>query len=203
MTRINNNERINWSYPAPRKGVLGSWDKFVGPGASKAELFLILVPPIIFSVFVIFYASKNHLQWTIWQNIIAFFLAFDISGGITTNTTSCAKRWYHRKGQNIKHHIIFVSIHILQIALVAFFFRSGDITYMLTLYLPLTIGAILILTVPQYIQRSVAGSLTSLAVLLSIYNYYPPTDGFEWFDPFLYIKIFISHLTLEEPYAKK
>jgi len=198
-----NQQKITWDYPEPRKGIKGSWDKFVGPGATGAELFLMLVPSLAFSVFIIINANLNSLQWTIGQYIIAFILAFDISGGITTNSTSCAKRWYHRKGQSFKHHIGFVSIHILQIALVSIFFRSNDIVYIVKLYPVLMAGSVLILLVPGYIQRSVAISATAAAILLSCYGFFPQTRGMEWFIPFLFIKIFISHLTFEEPYAQE
>jgi len=198
-----NQHKIKWDYPEPRKGIMGSWDKFVGPGATRAELFLMLVPSLAFSVFIILNANLNNLQWTIWQYIIAFILAFDISGGITTNSTSCAKRWYHRKGQHFRHHIGFVSIHILQIALVSIFFHSVDIVYIIKLYLALIVGSLLILLIPRYIQRSVAITATAVTILLSSYGFFPQIQGMEWFIPFLFIKIFISHLTFEEPYAKE
>jgi hypothetical protein len=56
------------------------------------------------------------------------------------------------------------------------------------------------LTVPLYIQRSVALLLVCGAIVLSTYLLSPP-PGFEWFVLLLFIKLLVSHLTKEEPYA--
>ncbi|MFZ0613588.1 MAG: hypothetical protein WAM73_15220 [Desulfobacterales bacterium] len=53
-------------------------------------------------------------------------LAFDIVGGVTTNATSSAKRWYHRSGQTALNHMGFIALHLLHIFLVAWLFRKLD-----------------------------------------------------------------------------
>lgn len=190
----------NWRYPEPRAGIAGQWDKFIGPGATKSEQMLSLVPSILMAAAVMVYAYSNNLPWSLVQYSVAALLAFDITGGIITNATSSAKRWYHRNGQGFKQHFGFVALHALQIFLVAWFFRGVDVVFFGGVYSYLLIAAGSVLTVPRRVQRSVALLFMCGAILLSLYAF-SPTAGFEWFIPFLFIKLLVSHLTKEEPYV--
>ncbi|NES80973.1 MAG: hypothetical protein F6K10_05960 [Moorea sp. SIO2B7] len=193
------NKKSDWSYPEPRTGLFGQWDKFVGPGATLTEQMISLVPAVFAALCITYYSYVSNLGWSLMQHIVAAIIAFDIVGGITTNATSSAKRWYHRSGQTAINHLGFVSIHILQIFLVSWLFRNLDIPYIIGVYLYLLFAASGILYVPLRIQRSVALLLVCGAILISEYVY-SPTPGFEWFIPLLFIKLLVSHLTMEEPY---
>ncbi|MGB6298936.1 MAG: hypothetical protein WBF90_22540 [Rivularia sp. (in: cyanobacteria)] len=57
-------------------------------------------------------------------------MGFDLVGGVITNATSSAKRWFHRTGQTWQHHLAFVSIHIFHIFLVALLFRDSDWSFL-------------------------------------------------------------------------
>jgi len=189
-----------WSYPEPRKGLAGQWDKFVGPGATFAEQIISLVPSVLAALSITYYSYVSGLGWSFVQYIVAALIAFDIVGGVTTNATSSAKRWYHRSGQTAVKHLGFIAIHILQIFLVSWLFRSLDISYIVVVYLYLIFSSCVVLTVPLRIQRSVALLFVCIAILMSEYLF-SSTPGFEWFIPFLFIKLLISHLTTEEPYV--
>ena len=190
----------NWNYPQPRTGIAGQWDKFIGPGATRSEQILSLVPSILAAVAISYYAYRNQLGWNLVLYIVAALLAFDIVGGVITNATSSAKRWYHREGQGFVQHFGFVAVHAFQIFLVAWLFRGFDMTFFGVIYLYLLFSALMTLTVPLYIQRSVALLFVCGAIILSTYVL-SPTAGFEWFIPFLFIKLLVSHLTKEEPYV--
>ncbi len=190
----------NWSYPQPRSGIAGYWDKFVGPGATGVEQLLSLMPATVAALAVSYYAYSIQLGWNLIQYIVAALLAFDITGGVTTNATSSAKRWYHRDGQGFAQQFGFVAVHALHIFLVAWLFRGMDVVFFGAVYAYLLVSALITLSVPLYVQRSVALLLVCGAILLSIYVL-SPTEGFEWFIPFLFIKLLVSHLTREEPYV--
>lgn len=159
-----------------------------------------IIPSAVFSLFVVTHAYSSQIGWSISQYIIAALLAFDISGGVITNATSSAKRWYHRSGQGFKQHFGFVALHVFHIFLVAWLFRDLDITFLTVIYLYLLTSAGLVLLVPLYIQRSVALLLTCGAIVLSQFAVLP-TNGLQWFVPFLFVKLLVSHLVKEEPYA--
>jgi len=195
------NAKIDWKYPEPRKGLAGAWDKFIGPGATVTEQLLVIIPSAVFSLFIVAHAYISQIGWSISQCIIAALLAFDIGGGVTANATSSAKRWYHRSGQGFKQHFGFIALHVFHIFLVALLFRDFDITFLSVIYLYLLTSAGLVLLVPLYIQRSVALLLTCGAIVLSQFIVLP-TNGLQWFVPFLFIKLLVSLLVWEEPYAE-
>ncbi len=192
----------NWSYPPPRKGVAGYWDRFIGPGASGTEQMLILASSALAALAVVYFARTGRWGWSLGQYLIAALLALDIVGGIVTNATSSAKRWYHREGQGFWQKFGFVALHVLHIFLVAWLFRGFDVVFLVAFSLLLLASALVVLAVPLYVQRSVALLHVCVAMFVSLYLF-SPTKGLEWFIPFLFIKLLVSHLTTEEPYARK
>ncbi len=186
---------IDWNYPEPRNG----FDKFFGPGATKAELIVQFTLAGLFAVGVVSYAFFAKLGWTWWQYLVGFLIAADIAGGITTNATSSAKRWYHREGQTFKQHFGFVLLHLLQIVIISWVFMGFNLRYILISYGFLVIGALVILLTKHYLQRMVALFIAALGIVLAFYVLDAP-PGVEWFAPMLFIKILVSHLLKEEPY---
>ena len=190
---------INWQYPPPRKGLLGALDRFIGPGATSAEIWLQIVPSVLAGIGAPVYAILNGVEWNIVQLVLAGLFAFDMMGGIVTNATSTAKRWYHRKGQGFGHHFAFTGVHAVHLFLVAWLFRSQDWGFFGATTAYLLVASVIILKSPLYLRRPLAYLLYAIALLVSIYGF-APTVGLEWFLPFFYLKLLVSHLLREEPY---
>ena len=190
---------IDGNCPTPRSGLLGWLDRITGPEATTAELLVQFIPPLIFALVAPIYAQTLSVDWTPWQLGCISLLGFDLVGGVLTNATSSAKRWFHRAGQTWQHHLAFVSIHIVHIFLVAILFRSSDWDFCLIVSSYLIGSSILILQTPLYLQRPIAFGLYGL-VLLSNSYLFTPTVGLEWFIPLFFLKILISHLLKEAPY---
>jgi len=190
---------INWKYPPPRKNLLGALDRFIGPGATSAEVWLQIVPPVLAGISIPLYAILSSLEWNIAQLFVAGLLAFDMTGGIITNATSTAKRWYHRDGQGFQQHFVSSTAHIVHLFLVAWLFRSLDWGFFVATTLYLLVATVIILKSPLYLCRPVAYLLYAIALLMGVYGF-TPTVGLEWFLPFFYLKLLISHLLREEPY---
>ncbi|MEO1428515.1 MAG: hypothetical protein AAFV71_05490 [Cyanobacteria bacterium J06633_8] len=127
-------------------------------------------------------------------------LGFDCVGGVLTNATASAKRWYHRSGQGWQQHIVFVGLHTIHISLVALLFRENDWEFLIVVSGYLLIASIGILRSPLYLQRPVALGFYGLAMLGDRYVL-SPTLGLEWFLPFLMLKLLVSHLLAEIPYS--
>lgn len=191
--------KISWTPPEPREGWNGAWDRFIGPGATSAELWLQVVPASVAGIALPLYAIVHDLGWSLVQLLVAGLLACDMTGGIVTNATSTAKRWYHREGQGVRQHLGFILVHGAQIFLVAWLFRDLDWAFFGAFYGYLIVGSLLILWSPLYLQRPLALSLYCGAVVLGIYAF-PATVGMEWFVPFLFLKLLVSHLLKEAPY---
>ena len=190
---------IDWNCPAPRSGLLGLLDRITGTEATTAELLVQFIPPLIFAIAAPIYAQTLSVDWTPWQLGLISLLGFDLVGGVLTNATSSAKRWFHRAGQTWQHHLAFVSIHIVHIFLVALLFRGSDWSFFLIVSSYLIGSSILILQTPLYLQRPIAFGLYGLALLGNSYLF-APTVGLEWFLPLFFLKILISHLLKEAPY---
>ncbi len=190
----------DWKDVLPRDGLGGLVDRFVGPGATKAELLLQFVPPLVAMVAAPAYALTLPVQWTHLQLGFMALLAFDLVGGVLTNATSTAKRWYHRPGQGWRQHLAFVSVHLIHVLLVALLFRGGDWKFWFGTSGYLLGASVLILGSSLYLQRPVALGLYGLSLLGDCYLV-SPTPGLEWFLPFLFLKILVSHLLQETPYC--
>ena len=183
----------------PGTGFQGALDRLIGPGASPAEVWLQLIPAVTAAVAATAYAISLPTAWTGWQLGLIAFLGFDLAGGVITNATSSAKRWYYRPGQGWKQHLAFVATHLVHIGLVAWFLRSGDWLFFCSVSGYLIAAASIIVGVPLYLQRPVALGLYGLALIGDRYIA-APTVGLEWFLSVFFLKLLISHLLQETPY---
>ncbi|MEM7066540.1 MAG: hypothetical protein AAF572_25655 [Cyanobacteria bacterium P01_B01_bin.77] len=188
-------------YPqaALRSGWQGQLDRFIGPGATPAELVLQLVPSVGAAIAMPLYASTLPIDWNPWQLGLIAILGFDLVGGVLTNATAAAKRWYHRPGQGWQQHMIFVSVHLCHIGLVAWLFRGADGFFFAAVSSYLLLASGLILASPLYLQRPVALGLFGFGLMCDRY-FFAPTPGLEWFLPLFFLKILVSHLLKETAY---
>ena len=193
------NTHINWNSPQPRPGFIGAIDKFFGPGTTKAEGWIQAVFSVGAGLAMLIYAFMNGFDWTLIQYILATWMAFDLVGGIITNATSSAKRWYHRQGQGFQELYAFIAPHVVYVFLVAWLFRSMDWLYLGVITIYLLGAALIILKTPLYLQRPVAFGALVLSLLMNTYAILP-VHGLEWFVPFLCFKLLVSHALREEPY---
>lgn len=154
-------------------------------------LIALLVAPV--------YAKAISVEWGPLQYVFCSVLAFDIAGGVITNSTSCAKRWYHRDSQTFANHIGFVALHLIHLFLVSWIYLSLNLLWLLYAGGFLMVAAIVILQVPQYLQRPISLLFYGMAILLDLYLLESP-KGLEWFLPLFYLKLLVSHLVKEEPY---
>lgn len=190
---------IDWQPPAPRSGVGGWWDRLIGPGATNAEQWLQLSVACAAAIAVPVYTYWQGLDWTVGQMIVAALLAFDLFGGVITNATGSAKRWYHRSGQGFWQHWGFVALHGVQLLIVAWLFRGMDWLFFATIYGYLLGVTVIVLKAPLYLQRPLA--LLALCDMILVNHYLlPSSPGLEWFVPILFLKLLVSHLLKEAPY---
>ena len=192
--------RIDWMPPAPRVGAAGAWDRFVGPGATSAEEWvqLGLGAAIAALCLVLFWQDGGFSRgWVL--SLVAIVLALDLGGGIVTNATAAAKRWYHRPGHGAQAHLGFVAVHGLHIAAVAATTGAGIGFFALAFGLTMA-AAVTIVMVPLYLQRPVAFGLATLGLLASQLPWLA-VNGLDWFLPLLWIKLLLAHLVREAPFA--
>ncbi len=193
---------IEWTPPKPRTGLAGEWDKFIGPGATEAELWLQLAGALGLTAVLTLtnISQRSELNWTSWQWFVFLLFAFDLSGGILTNATATAKRWYHRAGQRFMDHFGFVALHGIHLAAVAWLFRGSDWGYFGLYFGYLLLGTAVLLRTPLYLKRPLALLLFSGTLLLNN-SLLQPSPGLGWFIPFFFLKLLVAHLLPEAPFT--
>lgn len=185
-----------WRYPEPS----GVMDRFIGPGATKAELWLQFLPTFIIASVVTIWAAFQYENWNWWQWIVYWVLIVDMVGGVITNATSSAKRWYHKRQTKNSDHLKFVLLHALQPFLIVILFAPENWIYFFGTFVWLLLGACIILKLPVYLQRPAAGAWVVGGIFLEQLILSTPA-GFEWFFAVYLIKVLVSHLLCEPPYS--
>jgi hypothetical protein len=194
----------NWDSrgaPAPRGGWLGELDRFIGPGATRAEIALELGAAFAAGLAMALYALLRPLPWPIWQTAVAVLIAFDLAGGVATNASNAAKRWYHRPGQGRRPLMLFTAAHGAHLLLVAAVFRAGDWGWAAVWFAGLLGMAASIVWAPRYLQRPLALLWVVAGLALNLYAF-APALGMEWFIPVFLLKLLAAHLVYEEPVGR-
>ena len=190
---------IDWNHPEPRLGWRGTMDRLFGPGATPAELMLQLLPPMLAAIVAPLLVMLQSPDWSVLQYAVCAFMAFDIAGGVITNATSSAKRWYHRDEQGWRSHMGFVLLHVAHLTLVSWVFLELDVVWILLTSAYLVTASLVVLATPLYLRRPAALCLYSVAIVLCLEVFLAP-QGMAWFLPLFYLKLLVSHLLREEPY---
>ncbi|MFW5776743.1 MAG: hypothetical protein ACOCZB_05595 [Spirochaetota bacterium] len=147
--------RIDWNCPEPRSGFAGALDRLTGPGAEPAEVALQFGMALLAAVAAWFW-YRSAAAGSAWMAGLAAFVAFDVAGGIVTNATSTAKRWFHRAGEGVADHFKFQALHLVHIAVVAFVFAGGDWLLFALLAATLLGCSVVILATPLYLKLLVS-----------------------------------------------
>jgi hypothetical protein len=162
-------------------------------------LWLQLLGSLFLTTLLLGYALARAAEpWSSLQIGVVALLAFDLSGGVITNATSAAKRWYHRQGQGLRQHLAFVLPHGVHLALLAWLFPALGWIFALLCYLYLVTATIAVLRAPLYLQRPVALIAYVGALLLNLVLAPPP--ALAWIAPLFFLKLLVAHLLTEAPF---
>lgn len=186
---------IQWAYPPPASAI----DRLVGPGATNAELLLQFVPAVLITAAWVAMAIVGGWGWTPWQLALAGVVMLDLVGGVLTNATSAAKRWYHRSGRGDAAHFGFAAVHFVHPLVVMLFFDRWNWPFVAGACGYLLVASLAILRAPLYLRRPLASLCLVIGFFLALYLL-PVPPRFEWFLPVFFVKILIAHLLREEPY---
>ena len=158
-----------------------------------------MLAPLVASVVLVAHGLYAQYDWTPLQYVVATLLLADMVGGIATNATSTAKRWYFREGQGFLSHMGFVALHIIQISIASYFFLGLDLVWIAVAFGYLMVSCAVIQVAPLYLQRPIAMLFCAASMVLSIQVLKSP-QHLEWFLPLFFIKLQVCHLLREEPY---
>lgn len=198
---MNDDTRINWKYE-------GKPDFVNGTGAYFEEKLLGYGASLIIPAFLLSFMATGQVDWNPLQSAIALLLAFDVGGGVISNTLNSGKRFYHspvkaeegRLGKVLKNKGLFSLLHVHPIVVYALFDFAGVWQGILWYGLFLA-SAATVITAPLYLKRPLAILILTVVILLNFYII-ASVPGFEWLMPLLFLKIIYGHLVKEEPYRK-
>jgi hypothetical protein len=197
--------RIDWDVPPTAPGWAGRLQRFLAPGKSRGENAVELVGGTICVALLGWLAWRTdaYRNWSVAQAALITLVALDLVGGVLTNSTNAAKRWYHRHAPGMfRSRLVFVSAHILHLAAIAFLILDNDWLWLLVNALMLLACAVLIELVALHIKRPTAMA-AYLSVLLVNLALFPVPAGLGWFVPFFFLKLLVCHLVPEAPLAAR
>lgn len=193
--------RMDWNVPAPRPGLAGAWDRFIGPGATASEEIVQLAGGAAIGLVACgLYVMERGVPAEWGVALVLVLIALDLGGGIGTNATGAAKRWYHRPGQGWPQHMGFIAVHLVHVALVSWLWAADGAAFFLGTGGMLLVASGVVLGVPLHVQRPVAFCVYAL-VLLAAQLPWLAAPGLDWFIPLLFLKLILAHLVVEAPFA--
>ena len=180
--------------PLPRPGLRGLVDRVVGPGASRGELLLNIVPALAAAFAAPIYAAQIGVDWSAFAYVVAALLALDLVGGVATTASRSGRRWYHGPDHGAGRHLAFIVPHILHLVLVSWLFLDSDVLWVVVAGGYLLAAALAVLAVPADLRRPLAMLAYAGSLVLALFVLAAPL-GLEWFLPIYYLKLLVSYLS--------
>lgn len=187
---------VDWTIPATPPGWKGALERFMGPGKSRAELRAELAGSLVCMALLAWHLFGSPIQagWPQW--VVTVFIGLDLVGGVMTNATNAAKRWYHSKPS--RSRLSFVAAHIAYLAAMAFVVLDAAWGWFLLNAALLLAGALLIERVKLEAKRPAAMGAYMAAVLVNL-TVVPLPEGLEWFTVLFFLKLLVCYLVPEAP----
>ena len=183
--------------PAPRAGLAGEWDKFVGPGASRWESAGTLGFAAVGAVAAPSLVKRQRPDARPVELAVVSAVGLDVGGGAWCNETPSCKRWYHRAGTRRRDRVAFAALHLYPFLAEAMSGR-GQWRNAAVSYSTLVASAALLELAPNERKRSMAYGIYTLW-LAGTSIVAPPPSGYAWLPSLLGLKLLLGHGTPRGP----
>ncbi|MEU5160883.1 hypothetical protein AB0G74_14930 [Streptomyces sp. NPDC020875] len=195
----------DWEIPPTPAGLTGRLERFMGPGKSPAESVVEGVGGALCALLLAagVWSSDALRDWSAVQIVIVALAGLDLVGGILTNATNAAKRWYHREDPRARRgRLVFVSAHLGHLAAMGLLVLDGDWAWLLGNAGLLLAGAVVVEFAPLELRRPVAMAVWTSAVVVNLFWLTVP-DALLWFAPLFFLKLLVCHLVPEAPLRRR
>ncbi|MCK2252117.1 hypothetical protein [Crossiella sp. S99.1] len=195
--------RADWTIPATTPGWRGALSRAMGPGRTRAELLAELLGGgiavgLLAILLVPWLWPTGPGPAAGWVRIVVLVvLAVDLVGGVLTNSTTAAKRWYHRDPRS-GARVRFVALHLVHLVLFGLLVLDRDWVWALGNAVLLVLGTVLIEASPVPARRVVAMAAFLVAVLVNLV-WLPVPVALVWVPVFFQLKLLVCHLVPEVP----
>ncbi|MEU6313027.1 hypothetical protein [Streptomyces sp. NPDC047014] len=193
--------RISWEIPETPTGFAGRLERFMGPGKSRSESVVESVGLTGCAVLLAagLWGSGAVREWSAGQVTVVALMGLDLVGGVLTNATNAAKRWYHRADPGARRaRLLFVSAHLLHLGAMGLYVLGGDLGWTAGNAVLLLGGAMAVEYAPLHLRRPVAMAALMAAVLVNLF-WLPVAVALAWFAPLFFLKLLVCHLVPEAP----
>ncbi|MET9689483.1 hypothetical protein ABZY81_13510 [Streptomyces sp. NPDC006514] len=196
---------IRWEIPPTSTGPLGRLERFMGPGKSRSESAVEILGAggcaVLLAAGV--WSSGIHRDWNGLQWVVVVLIGLDLLGGILTNATNSAKRWYHRQDPGARRaRLLFVGAHVLHLAAMGLLVLGGDRGWTLGNTALLLCAAVVVEFAPVHLKRPAAMACYSAAVVVNLF-WLPVPVALAWFAPLFFLKLLVCHLVPEAPLERR
>ncbi|MEV0584445.1 hypothetical protein [Nonomuraea sp. NPDC050310] len=187
---------IDWNIPATPPGWRGAFERFMGPGKTRAELRMEVAGSLACMALLGWHLLVTPIQggWPQW--LVTVVIGLDLVGGVMTNATNAAKRWYHHKPARAR--LGFVAAHLVYLAAMAFVVLDAAWGWFLANSALLLAGALLIESVRLEAKRPAAMASYMAAVLVNL-TVLPVPEALDWFTVLFFLKLLVCYLVPEAP----
>lgn len=196
---------VDWSIPATPTGWVGRVERFMGPGRSRPEVAVETIGGTVCAALLVLLVWRTgaHREWSAAQFAVVAVVALDLIGGVLTNSTNAAKRWYHRDlpaavpGMT-RTRMTFIGVHLFHLAVMAFVVLDGARTWLVVNALLLIGCAVAIEMLPLDVKRP--GAMAAYMGVLTVnLAFFPQPAVLTWFTTFFFLKLLVCHLVPEAP----
>ncbi|MER5772372.1 hypothetical protein [Streptomyces sp. NPDC001985] len=196
---------VDWDIPPTPGGLPGRLARFMGPGKSRSESAVentgLALGATVLAAGI--WSTGAHHTWSAPQLAIVALAGLDLIGGILTNATNAAKRWYHRQAPGTRRaRLLFTGAHLAHLAALGLLVLPGDWTWTLANGALLLAGAAAVEFTPLHLKRPLAMAVFTHAVLANLFWLQTPT-ALAWFAPLFFLKLHICHLVPEAPLKRR
>jgi hypothetical protein len=179
--------------PESRGGLLGVWDRLVGPGADPVETGLIVGAMVAGPGLAAAWALASGVDWAWWQWLVVVLIAGDLVGGLAANALAPAKRWHHRAGQGPRAHFSFAMLHLHPFLLALAMPDALSLRAAVIIYGLLLTSAGLVIAASARLKAAVA--LLCAAAAVALCSIWLPAAGpASWLPVVLYLKVIVAFL---------
>ena len=195
--------RVDWRIPPPRPGLAGAMDRFFGPGRSRRENLTEAGTHLLVLALLAAYIVRQARgeDWSVLEVVVTAVIAVDLVGGVLTNATNSAKRWYHRPGRR-GPRLVFVAAHVVYPLVVTGLPAAGaDPAWLPANVALLLAAAVLVELAPVDVKRLLAVACYLAAVLVNL-TWLPLHPAYAWFPLFFYLKLLVCFLVPEAPVVR-
>jgi hypothetical protein len=174
--------------PIPDPPLLRLYRHLSGPDTTRAEVAVQVAGTLGITAVALAVALGRSPEWNVLQWALAMGIAFDFAGGVVTNATTAAKRWFHRPGRGRARAAFYVGhVHPLVLPLV---FSVGWVPAT-ALYVGMLASVAVVERSPRAIAQPVAFGLVGAGLVLAGAASWPA--GLEWFAPVYLLKLVGAH----------